>query len=655
MKRFIQISLFFLLLVSANAQDASFAWAKKMGAAFTELPKSIKVDALGNVYTCGTFNGTIDFDPGSGVFNLVSHGSSYDAFIQKLDANGNFLWARNFGKWSFVNVDARGIEVDAFGNVYTIGSFWGSADFNPGAADFLLESGGYNGFISKLDINGNFIWAKKIGGDDALLYANAIKLDASSNIYITGHFSGLSDFDPNSGTSLLLNNDSYDVYIEKLTSSGDFVWVKQMGNPLEDDESLAITVDPGGNVLTTGIFKNTADFDPSAAVFNLVGNSYNEIFVSKLSGSGAFVWAKQLGGFGDDVPGSITTDAVGNVYTTGSFKFDADFDPGVANYNLTSFGGTDIFVSKLIADGSFGWAKQIGGSSDDNGVSVSVVNGSVYYAGSFIGTVDFNPGSPINNLVGAGGPDVFISRLGSDGSYGWAKRIGIDYGEKPAAMHVDASESIYTTGVFFQTCDFDPGAGVFNLTSASGADIFIQKMTKEVPTPVKLLSFTATAKNCGEINLTWTTANEQNNKGFYVEQSDDGRVFKHVDFVAAKPQSNNQYQVSLKGLLLEKYYYRLKQIDKDGAFEYFNVISTTLNCGKSGISIYPTLADNLLHIGGLNNQYKGKIYIYDMHGKLCILSDVSGTNATINVQQLVAGSYMLSANGQRFRFIKSGQ
>ena len=119
----------------------------------------MRLDANGNVYTTGFFQGTPDFDPGSGIFNLNSTGG-LDVFIQKLDASGNFVWAKQLGDTSSDN--ANSITVDASGNVYTIGYFSGTADFDPGSGTFNLTSvGGLDVFISKLDASGNFVWAKK--------------------------------------------------------------------------------------------------------------------------------------------------------------------------------------------------------------------------------------------------------------------------------------------------------------------------------------------------------------------------------------------------------------------------------------------------------------------------------------------------------------
>jgi hypothetical protein len=79
-----------------SAQSQSFVWANSTGAqSFSSeiQPTAMALDASNNVYTIGTFTGTVDFNPGAGVANLISSAQNYDTYIQKLDANGNFVGA----------------------------------------------------------------------------------------------------------------------------------------------------------------------------------------------------------------------------------------------------------------------------------------------------------------------------------------------------------------------------------------------------------------------------------------------------------------------------------------------------------------------------------------------------------------------------------
>jgi len=190
-----------------------------------------------------------------------------------------------------------------------------------------------------------------------------------------------------------------------------------------------------------------------------------------------FAWVKQMGGAGGEVGNSITLDNNGNIYTTGSFFGTCDFDPGSGTYNLTSFGYYDIFVSKIDASGNFLWAKQMGGADRMRGYSIAVDNnGNVYTTGDFYGTCDFDPGSGTYNLTSFGLNDIFVSKLDASGNFVWAKQIGGAGYNYSYSIAVDNNGNVCTTGEFAGTCDFDPGSGVYNLTSFGNRDIFISKL-----------------------------------------------------------------------------------------------------------------------------------------------------------------------------------
>jgi hypothetical protein len=461
------------MIASMSAQTPDLAWALQMGGSSSDNGTSITVDATGNVYTTGSFFGTVDFDPGAGTFNLTSVGSG-DIFISKLDVLGNFVWAVQMGGAN--NDDGRSIAVDASGNIYTTGRFVGIADFDPGAGTFNLTSAGSDDiFISKLDASGNFVWAKQMG-ETSFDIGISITLDASGNVYSTGYFFGTVDFDPGAG-SFNLTASSHDIYISKLDAVGNFLWAKQMGGN-SIDFGLSIVVDASGNIYTSGHFRDTADFDPGAGTANLTSAGDQDIFVSKLDASGNFVWVKQLGGIDSDGAQSMAVDVSGNVFTAGYFKGTADFDPGAGTFDFTSAGDYDIFVSKLDASGNFVWAKQMGGSSYDEASEITVDSaGNVYTAGGFTETVDFDPGTGTFDLTSAGGIDVFINKLDATGNFVWAVQMGSTKTDFCLSIALDNAGNVHSTGYFEETVDFDPGIGTFDLTSAGAFDIFVQKLS----------------------------------------------------------------------------------------------------------------------------------------------------------------------------------
>ncbi len=262
-------------------------------------------------------------------------------------------------------------------------------------------------------------------------------------------------------------------------ADGDFVWAKVPTNTVSGSstDGYGITLDTSGNVYTTGFFGGTVDFDPGPGTFELTSAGGSDIFVCKLDTNGNFIWAKSMGGIFLDNGINIAVDTSGNVYTTGNFEDTADFDPGPGTYNLTSVGGKDIFISKLDTNGNFAWAKAFGSTSDDYGVGNFVdTSGNVYTTGRFDGTIDFNPGPGISNLISSGLADIFISKLDTSGNFVWAKALGGTLGDYGHDIFVDTSGNVYTTGNFTGTADFDPGPGTYNLASWGNYDIFISKL-----------------------------------------------------------------------------------------------------------------------------------------------------------------------------------
>ena len=385
----------------------------------------------------------------------------------------NFEWAKSMGSTSFDR--ANDLAVDATGNVFTIGFFTTTADFDPGTGVFNLTSAGDRDiFITKFDPDGNLLWVRQIGGTGGE-EGMAVSIDNLGNIVLVGVFQGTVDFDPGAATFNLTALGIVDMFLVKLNANGDFLWANRTGSTdLETPHDVA--VDGSGNIYVTGYFCGTVDFDPRAGVFNLTSAGTCDIFINKLNTNGEFIWARRMGGTELDEGRSMAVDNTGNVYTTGYFRTTVDFDPGAAIFNLTSAGNEDVFVSKLDVNGNFVWAVRMGEANFDTGSSLTVDGINVYTTGYFQGTADFDPGAGIVNLTSAGVQDIFVSKLDVNGNLMWAKNMGSTARDDGRGIAVDASGNVYTTGFFRGTVDFDPGPGVVNQTSAGALDVFISKL-----------------------------------------------------------------------------------------------------------------------------------------------------------------------------------
>ncbi len=479
-----KITLLFIVLfssISLVAQDTHLRWAKQFaGTSNLRYGRGVDIetDADGNVYTVGIFTGTVDFDPGPGVFNLTP--ISTDVYISKLDAAGNFLWAKQI-TGSFGTL-TRSFTLDKDGNIYVTGTFQATVDFDLGPGTFNMTANGFADlFILKLTANGDFIWAKQIGESSATAEIFSVITDSFGNVYFDGGFrSGSLDFDPGPGTFILSSSTltTYDAFICKLNPVGDFVWARSVGGS-EQDIAAGLHLDKLGNIYVGGFFRTIVDFDPGPGVFNLTCNGLDDIFILKLDAAGNFIWARSVGGTSIDDITKIVTDDAGNIYATGFFKTTVDFDPGPAIFNLSTAGDA-VFVLKLDASGNFVWAKKMGGFFLNNMGTDIVLDklGNVYTTGSFLGPADFDPG-PGTFILNSMFSDLFISKLDKNGIFVWAKSAGgastQDWGN---AITVDNNLNVYTTGQFGSTVDFDLETPTYYLTAITVTDPFVLKVAQ---------------------------------------------------------------------------------------------------------------------------------------------------------------------------------
>lgn len=392
----------------------------------------------------------------------------------------DFEWVRGMGS-TFYNF-AKGIGLDQAGNIYTLGTFEQTGDFDPSANTFIMTSAGEKDiFVQKMDAAGNFLWAISIGGtlDDA---GESITVDAAGNIYITGYFQGTVDFDPSTGVSNLTSNGFYDSFVLKLDATGNLLWVQQFGANAYD-EGTAIVVNNKGDVYASGLFSNTVDFDPSPAVFNMTANSALDIYTIKLGATtGNLLWAKRIPRtLGNNGIYELAVDQNDNVYSVGYFQGTVDFDPSVATYTMTSLGREDIFIQKLGANGNFLWATQMGSDTTDRGHNITIdKDGNVYATGKFSKIVDANPGASAWALTSNGDEDIFIQKLDPSGNLLWATSMGSSNFDRGLGIATDTSGNVYASGGYQGTVDFDPGVGVANLTASTNidTDAYIQKLDK---------------------------------------------------------------------------------------------------------------------------------------------------------------------------------
>ncbi len=339
------VSDIFLCKYSANGD---FLWAKTWGSTEIDGGSGIATDYYNNIYVCGYYQDTCDFDPGAGTYNGTSNGG-YDIFLSKFQPSGNFSWAVAVGGTAFDM--AYDTATDDAGNVFLVGYFADIVDFNPGIGVNNRLAVGYDAFLARYTDAGEFSGVTSWGGlDDAKAYA----IDSSGSILcITGIFDGTCDFNPDIPTDNRTSKGGNDVFVTRYATTFEYQWTRTWGST-GDDFGNDIDVDADGNIYTAGMYQLTCDFDPGAGTDSHMALGSRDAFLSKLDSFGALDWCRTWGGTEwDTAQGCIVGDSSNAVYTVGSFNDVVDFQPGTGITNKTSNGDEDSYLLKMQADGTW--------------------------------------------------------------------------------------------------------------------------------------------------------------------------------------------------------------------------------------------------------------------------------------------------------------
>ncbi len=386
-------------LTSAGSKDVfiakldsngDYVWAKQGGGSSDDTTYGITSLSDNSSIVTGRFSGSATF----GSTTLTSAGND-DVFIAKLDSNGNYLWAKRGGS----NSDDKGYAITSLSDNSSIvtGEFQGTATFG---STTLTSAGNNDVFIAKLDSNGNYLWAKRGGSSSDDRGYGITSLSDNSSI-VTGFFNGTATF----GSTTLTSAGSYDVFIAKLDSNGNYLWAKRGGSS-SDDRGIAITSLSDNSSIVTGYFNGTATFGSTT----LTSAGSKDVFIAKIDGEGNYLWAKQGGSSSADRGVAITSLSDNSSIVTGDFYGTATF----GSTTLTSAGDKDVFIAKLDSNGDYLWAKNAGGTGREIGRGISVLSdNSTIVTGDFLYSATFGS----NTLTSAGSYDVFIAKLDSNGDW----------------------------------------------------------------------------------------------------------------------------------------------------------------------------------------------------------------------------------------------
>jgi len=399
-----------------------------------------------------------------------------DVFIAKHTSTGIFEWAQRFG--GSENDQGFSLDINDEGEIYAVGFFEAMSEFD---ANTTLESEGKEDiFIAKLSSAGMLLWVKSIGGSNTD-EANSIAIDHSDNIYVVGRFVGNVDFDPDSGTETLQSFGGPDAFVLKLTDDGEYLWAHDFGAS-GNEECEAVKIDGENNVVITGNFSGVTDFDPGPQEFEIYGDGNADPFYLKLDSDGSFIWARAFTSTEFVYSGDLDIDDDNNIIAHGHFRADINFEPDNPGSIINSLGVEDSFTVKFDSNGNLSWTKIIGGSFIEFGYGVAVdILGDIYVTGFYHDDPVFDPVGGMATLPSAGIEDCYIVKYDSAGNFVWAKRTGGSNSDAGYGIDISPTGDILLVGNYWGTSDLDPEPdGTLNVESAGSADIFILNIDQVV-------------------------------------------------------------------------------------------------------------------------------------------------------------------------------
>lgn len=477
MKNKVFLAIMIIMVMFKLSVAQTYQWAHGIGSASTTVEEgnSVVTDPSGNVFICGEFRGLADFDPGTSTYTMMPIGTS-DAFLAKYSANGSFQWAFHMGS---AGVLARAINVttDASGNVYVTGVYRGTIDIDPGPAAVTLTASTttYDIFLAKYTPSGTLAWGFKLGAnsDDT---AGDVIIDNAGNVVLTGYYQNSMDVDPGLAVVTLTNAGGYDSFLAKFNSSnGNFISAWRWGGN-GSDRCFSVREDASNNLIATGRFTGTVNMNPAGTATTITAGA-EDGYVVKFSSAGTYSWHATFGSLAaNEECTALAIDPSENIYLTGNFQNTVDFDPSASTTTLTSSGGNDAYIAKFNGAGALQWVFALGAIGADVGYDLSIMNNELHACGTFSSNVDFDPSVTATfTLASAGNTDMYLARYTLNGAFVNAIAVGGANSDTPKSV-ATASNTVYLTGSFNSTVDFNPDPVLTNTLVSNGAtDIFIAK------------------------------------------------------------------------------------------------------------------------------------------------------------------------------------
>jgi hypothetical protein len=653
--------------ITKTDPNGNLTWVKLLsGIGASCSPKSI-VYKNGDLYISGYFSGTIDFDPNNAQVLLSGYGN---CFISKMNMNGDCQWVHSFGS---AGSEPQDVDVAQNGDIAITGDMLSQFSF---AGQSLNYTAGKDLFIVKYDSSGTEIWGQTYGsGFNTDEEGNSLKFLSDNSLVIVGTFENTIDFNYGSLVNNLISNGGRDIFCLKLNNSGGFLNACSFGAS-NADLGEAVTVDNQNNIILTGLKYGNVDFNPNSGIFILNGLGSNA-FICKLQSDFQFIWAKEFESSSGTKGLSIFCDNNNNIYSTGTAYGTIDFDPSLTtSYILNTTYGSNLFFSKLSALGNFQYAGLVNNSNSAFEVGTYNYNiepsrilsssNSIYIAGTFKGTFDFNPDlNIVNNInssvtqTGIGSQTAFILKLGQCAPTSSTQTVNAC-----SSYTWPLNNQTYTTsGIYSDTlvntagCDsivtlnLSINAPITNNTSTSSCNSYNWNGNIYTSTGVynQVLSTTGGCDSTVTLNLTIT------NTPAAIVTSPDGitlnanivpnATYQWIycsDLTPISNQTQSQFIPQINGL------YAVIVTNTCGSdtseCATVNTIGLIdLDGLKIQIAPNPSNGDIMIQLNQVNEPIH--LYISDMQGRILMSDELISLEKTIDLHHFTSGTYFITLEG----------
>ena len=518
-----KFKLFFLLFCSiafslfSLAQTPEYSWAKMMGNPSMASLNSI-VCALpdGNVIMGTDFEESANFGSGS----ITSNGAT-DIAIVKYDSDGEFLNLLHIGGTSDNQI--RHIKNNEFGQIYVCGIFYGTIEI--GTYSFT-SVGSQDIFLTKVDTNGDILWATTIGGIKTDECA-ALSISNNGNIILGGDFYG----EITIGDSTLINENGQNIWVASFSDEGEYNKCISIGGTSSDYLSSISCNSFDEIIIAAAWFGNFTFGDTTITTPYQTGLSYGTMN-SELTPQ----WMKTIDGTNLAYPISLNIGEDNNILLSGNFNDTLTF--GDSTYTIEAF-NQDSYIAKLDSDGNAIWSRHIGSISSD-GLITSTTDGygSIIAAGEYQEEMNFGDGFTLEYTLCCGIPEIYFVKYHSSGEVMWAKRLTGTY-PRISSISMPNPHELYTTGCLNQEMFFDE----ITLISEEYKN-YLAKMEWEDQTNIDennhVFSETLTvAPNPSDGNISINTPSEWENATISVYSIDGRKIY------FSQQNSNSQIKLQL--------------------------------------------------------------------------------------------------------------